>query len=333
MSTPKAKMKTMPTGILKNEAIFNEDLIIMEALLYRGVITRAILDPAGISPDPVNGDTYFVPDGSPNSTGDWSGQGGSIAVYFDGWRFIPPDEGLTVWIVDEAQSIQFRNGVWVELSEFAPQELNQLTDVDFSGSPSPQGRDLLVFDDLTKTWIAKAPSGKVFQETVSVAGQVNADIPLTTPNAVSYEIIYRLVTDAAGDGDNIDIQVTDDDFATVESGASDYAWNDARAFQTTFTGSGNNSDSSITLTTSLGSAAGEGTWGSIMVSFPHDTGSFTDFQFKHNRLNSNGNFNSAFGGGIYAITSGINGIRLTITPTTGAPTITGEFHVFAIVAA
>ncbi len=182
MSTPKDKMKTMPTGILKNEAIFNEALVLMEALLYRGVITRAILDPAGISPDPVNGDTYFVPDGSPNSTGDWSGQGGSIAVYFDGWRFIPPADGLTVWIVDEAQSIQFRNGEWVELSEFAAVELNELNDVDFSGSPSPQDGEALVFDGASQTW-KPGQSGAVAFTKVELTGNQ----AVSANNAVAWD--------------------------------------------------------------------------------------------------------------------------------------------------
>ena len=170
--TPKAGLKTMPTGILKNEQVFNEGVLLLEALTYRGVSTRSIVDPAGISPSPVNGDVYFVPDGSPNALGDWSGQGGSLAVYSDGWRFIPPGEGLTVWIIDEAQSIQFRNGEWVELSEFAAQELNELTDVDFSGSPSPQDKDILEFDGPSGKWVPRAAAGSLYTKVELTGSEV-----------------------------------------------------------------------------------------------------------------------------------------------------------------
>ena len=158
MTTPKAGLKTMPTGILKNEQVFNEGIILLEALTYRGVISRAVLDPAGISPSPTNGDIYLINDGSPTSTGDWSGQGGKMAVYFNGWRFLPPDEGLTLWIIDETQIVQYRSGVWVDVNEFPAQTLTELTDVDLSGSPSPQDGDLFRFDAAIGKWTARSPS-------------------------------------------------------------------------------------------------------------------------------------------------------------------------------
>ena len=111
MPTPIAGLKLMPTGTTKNEAIFNEDLILFEALLYRGVVSQAETDPSSLSP--TDGQAWLVPTGSPNVLGDWIGHDSEVAVYYgSGWRFIPAGEGLTLWIVDEAKSVQYRSGAW-----------------------------------------------------------------------------------------------------------------------------------------------------------------------------------------------------------------------------
>ncbi len=182
MSTPKAGLKTMPTGTLKNEQIFNEAVILLEALLYRGVASRAVLDPSGISPSPSNGDIYLINDGSPTSTGDWSGQGGKIAVYFDGWRFLPPDEGLTLWITDEAQRVQYRSGVWVDVNEEPPQELSDLSDVDLTGSPSPSGGQTLVYSAALGKWVAGSAFSGVRAEL-----SVNFAITLNTNEQIEWD--------------------------------------------------------------------------------------------------------------------------------------------------
>jgi len=152
MATPLAGLKTMPTGVNKNEAIFNEAIVLMEALLYRGAQSRAFTAPPAGSPSPANGTIYLLPEGSPTATGDWSGQEGKLAVYYNGWRFIPPAEGLTVWIIDELQMVQYRSGVWTNISEFPAQTLAELTDVDFSGSPS-----LAIGDSITWNGTAFVP--------------------------------------------------------------------------------------------------------------------------------------------------------------------------------
>jgi len=160
MATPKSGIKTMPTGTTKNEAIFNEGIILLESLVYRGVISRQVVDPSGISPTPANGDIYLVPpDGSPTLIGDFSGQGDKIAVYYDGWRFLNPDEGITLWIVNESQSVQYRGGVWVDMAENAPTLLDDLTDVLVSGSPSLADGDALVWSAADGKWVNGVGAG------------------------------------------------------------------------------------------------------------------------------------------------------------------------------
>jgi len=180
MATPIAGLKTMPTNATKNEAIFNEDMILLEALTYRGVTSRSLLDPSTISsPAPSNGTIYLVPDGSPNAVGDWASQGGKVAVYYDGWRYLPPAEGLTLWVTDEAQSVQYRSGAWIDRNELPPTNLTDLADVSLAGSPSPQDGESLTYNAALGLWMAGAGGGTApTRTTVSLTGaSVSQAIP------------------------------------------------------------------------------------------------------------------------------------------------------------
>jgi len=333
---PLLGLTLMPGNILKNEDVYNGNLIKQNALVRGYAISGSVLDPSSLSPAPTNGDVYIVPDGSPAPSGAWAGRENAIAVYYNGWRFQTALAGMEMWVADASARHIFDGSVW---SPVNGENLAGLTDVDFTGSPAPANGDTMVYDDTVSppVWRHGAGGGGggawTFQETVTLTSQVNFDIPLTTANAVLYKIVFRLESDAAGDGDNLIVRVTDDGFATVESGASDYEWNDARSNLTNFTSSGNANDSSITMTTNLGTAAGEGIQGVLEVNFPHDASAFTGIESKNSRQNSASAFNSAFGSGVYKQTSDIDGIRITVTPTTGTPTLTGVAHVFALVAA
>ena len=190
MATPKAGLKTMPTGILKNEQVYNEGATMLEALCYRGVVSRSLLDPSTIaSPAPTNGTIYLVPDGSPNAVGEWATHGGSMAVYYDGWRYLPPDEGLTLWVTDEAQSIQFRSGEWINRNELAPTLLTDLADVSLAGSPSPQDGESLVYNAALGQWMAGAGA--------AAAPAVIGTIDLSVNNASITEAAARQITGLA----------------------------------------------------------------------------------------------------------------------------------------
>jgi hypothetical protein len=102
--------------------------------------------------------------------------GGQIAVYYNGWRYLPPDEGITLWITDESQSVQYRNGVWTDVDEFPPTVLSDLDDVSLGGSPSPQQGDVLVYNAELGEWMASglAPT----RTTVTLSGaSTNVSIP------------------------------------------------------------------------------------------------------------------------------------------------------------
>jgi len=115
--SPKAGFPLMPSNIFKNEDLYNQFVVLQEALLYGSVIDRDIADPSA-SPviSPTNGDTYIVASGG---AGDWSGQDDNIAVYYNGWKFIPAIAGATIWVIDEGVRIQFRAGAWVTVPDNA----------------------------------------------------------------------------------------------------------------------------------------------------------------------------------------------------------------------
>lgn len=50
---------------------------------------------------PSDGDAYLV---GASATGAWSGQDGSIAIYFSGWYFYAPKDGMRIWRRDASVS-------------------------------------------------------------------------------------------------------------------------------------------------------------------------------------------------------------------------------------
>lgn len=206
-AAPLTGLTLMPTGILKNEDLFNTAVIILESLLYRGVVSRSETNPPSGSPSPDNGTAYLVPEGSPTAVGEWSGQGGKIAVYFNGWRFIPPGEGLTVWVVDASQMVQYRSGVWEDINEFPAQTLTELDDVDLSGSPGVDDGDLLVYSRDLGAWTHRA-NAYVFAEVTLYQNATQSITPAVSDVTLRFDVV---------DGDTNAIPITPGTSMTVPS--------------------------------------------------------------------------------------------------------------------
>ena len=173
----------------------------------------------------------------------------------------------------------------------------------------------------------------VFQETVSASALVDVDLPLTTANAVAYEIIFAFKVDADGDGEELFGQITDDGFTTVESGATDYAWNSVRDATSTTNIQTNEDEVHLLLGTNLGGSGDEQCGGSLLITHPHDVNFRTAFLIDYHKHSSTPSINYESGGGFYMTESDIDGLRLFLSITSGTPDITGEFHIFALVAA
>lgn len=91
----------------QKEVTVNEALCRIDALLNTGAIDKDLATPPA---SPTAGDLYIVA-GSP--TGAWAGYAGKVAYYDQVWRFILPNEGLTLWVRDEDKLYTFDGSGWV----------------------------------------------------------------------------------------------------------------------------------------------------------------------------------------------------------------------------
>lgn len=90
------------------EITHNEALLIIDLLLHRRVVSVGA-DPANLT-SPQEGQAWIV---ATNATGDWSGRDGHIALFgAGGWRFIPPPDGMMVWLESAGQWLRHVGGQW-----------------------------------------------------------------------------------------------------------------------------------------------------------------------------------------------------------------------------
>jgi hypothetical protein len=91
----------------QKEVTVNQALTRLDAVLNTGAKSRTTNTPPG---SPASGDLYIV-GGSP--TGAWSGQAGKLAYYDQIWRFITPNEGVTLWVNDEDLLYTYNGSAWL----------------------------------------------------------------------------------------------------------------------------------------------------------------------------------------------------------------------------
>ena len=104
--TPRLSLPFLSPGQAQKEFFFNESLQTLDVLVA-GVVEEVKDDPPAV---PVVGTAYVV---GMSPTGDWTGKARSIAAYSDGgWRFIPPIDGIRVYVKDVETTAIFRAGVW-----------------------------------------------------------------------------------------------------------------------------------------------------------------------------------------------------------------------------
>lgn len=85
----------------------NEALERLDVMAQLTVASRSLTAPPAGSAE---GEAHVVPVGA---AGDWTGQGGALAVYSNGgWSFIAPREGWRAWCLDEAQMLVCLGGQW-----------------------------------------------------------------------------------------------------------------------------------------------------------------------------------------------------------------------------
>jgi len=120
-TTPNLSIPLLVSNQSGKEITHNEALVIVDAILNRGVENKATNTPPG---SPSAGDAYIV--GS-SPTGDFATHAGELAFYNNGWRFISPNEGLTIWVKDEDLLYTYDGSSWVKTG--SSESIDDLSDV------------------------------------------------------------------------------------------------------------------------------------------------------------------------------------------------------------
>ena len=91
----------------QKEVTINEAINRIESILNIGAIDKGINTPPS---SPNNGDLYII--GS-SPTDEWSDNSQNIAYYDSGWKFIIPNEGMTIWVNDEDLHYSWNGTNWI----------------------------------------------------------------------------------------------------------------------------------------------------------------------------------------------------------------------------
>jgi hypothetical protein len=90
----------------QKEVTVNEALSVIDAILNCGAIDNGLATPPV---SPAEGDLYIV---GASATGGWLGQDDNIAYYNTTWKFIIPNEGMTIWVHDEDMQYSWDGAAW-----------------------------------------------------------------------------------------------------------------------------------------------------------------------------------------------------------------------------
>jgi len=91
--------------ITHNEALLSLDLLVQPVVRGR----NALLPPQEVS----EGMCWLIPEGA---GGAWSGRANHIAGWTaGGWRFVPTDDGWSLWVADEGVFVRRQGDDWEEV--------------------------------------------------------------------------------------------------------------------------------------------------------------------------------------------------------------------------
>lgn len=98
----------------QKEVTINEAINKIDSVLNTGAIDRALNTPPV---SPIAGDLYIIGD---TPSGDWADKENQIGYYDAGWKFIVPNEGMTLWVNDEDRHYIWNGTTWgmIELDSF-----------------------------------------------------------------------------------------------------------------------------------------------------------------------------------------------------------------------
>lgn len=106
VTTPHLGLTLVEQSQAQKEVTVNMALMRIDAVLNSAAISRALSTPPT---EPQEGDVYIV---GAVATDSWAGKEGQIAYFEQVWRFIAPNDGMMLWVQDEAAHVVFTGGVW-----------------------------------------------------------------------------------------------------------------------------------------------------------------------------------------------------------------------------
>ncbi len=107
-NTPHLAFALVEQSQAQKEVTVNSALMRIDALMNTGAKSLSIATPPS---SPASGDVYIV---AASPTGDWTGHSGHITYFDQLWKFIIPQEGITLWVNDENVSYTFDGSAWVK---------------------------------------------------------------------------------------------------------------------------------------------------------------------------------------------------------------------------
>ena len=113
-NTPRFDVPLIAVNQAQKEVTHNEAVTVFDILSHLVVQSRGLSQPPV---SPVVGMAWIVGAAAMN---EWQGQDGNIAFWSaGGWRFIPADEGVKAWVIDEQISAQYMQDVWTKIQAVA----------------------------------------------------------------------------------------------------------------------------------------------------------------------------------------------------------------------
>lgn len=105
--TTNLSLRLLYSGQSQKDVTVNEALAAIDAVLNRGAEDKDLTAPPA---SPATGALYIVGSGA---TGAWSGHDRHISWFEQVWRFLVPNEGMTLWVNDENALYAFNGTAWV----------------------------------------------------------------------------------------------------------------------------------------------------------------------------------------------------------------------------
>lgn len=111
MSTdPLWSLPLLVEGQASGEATHNDAIVRLAWLVRPTVQDDSLTAPPG---GESNGEAWLV---QATATGDWAGEDNNFALYYNGWIFITPLEGMTYYDETDDKWFLYKAAAWVELT-------------------------------------------------------------------------------------------------------------------------------------------------------------------------------------------------------------------------